>query len=94
MSEVEEGFGGRFEVVGAKREYRRWPDELKARIVTESFQAGARVSTVAQARLTCSRGGRSAFMTCVFWPGRHGRSRLSGCSISSRQDCQCGTLSL
>ena len=34
---------GRVEVVEPRRGNRRWPDELKARIVAESFQLGARV---------------------------------------------------
>lgn len=39
---------GRVEVVEPRRGNRRWPDELKARIVAESFQPGARVVDVAR----------------------------------------------
>jgi transposase len=44
----DEGFVGRFEVVEARRGNRRWPNELKARIVAESLQPGARVIDVAR----------------------------------------------
>lgn len=44
----DEGFVGRFEVVEARRGNRRWPNDLKARIVAESFQPGARVIDVAR----------------------------------------------
>nr|WP_246720545.1 transposase [Rhizobium lentis] len=43
----DEGFVGRFEVVEARRGNRRWPNDLKARIVAESLQPGARVIDVA-----------------------------------------------
>lgn len=43
-----EGFVGRFEVVEARRGNRRWPNDLKARIVAESLQPGARVVDVAR----------------------------------------------
>jgi transposase len=43
-----EGFVGRFEVVEARRGNRRWPNDLKARIVAESLQPGARVIDVAR----------------------------------------------
>ncbi len=39
---------GRVEIVEARRGNRRWPDEVKARIVAESFQPGARVGDVAR----------------------------------------------
>ena len=39
---------GRVEVVEPRRGNRRWPDELKARIVAESFQPGVRVVDVAR----------------------------------------------
>ena len=42
-----EGFVGRCEVVEPRRGNRRWPNELKARIVAESLQPGARVVDVA-----------------------------------------------
>ncbi|MEH2702964.1 MULTISPECIES: IS66-like element accessory protein TnpA [Rhizobium] len=44
----DEGFVGRFEVVEARRGNRRWPNELKPRIVAESLQPGARVIDVAR----------------------------------------------
>jgi hypothetical protein len=43
-----DGFVGRFEIVVPWRGNRRWPDVVKARIVTESFQLGARVMDVAR----------------------------------------------
>jgi len=46
MADVE-GFVGRCEVVEPRRGNRRWPNELKARIVAESLQPGARVVDVA-----------------------------------------------
>ncbi|PWL19790.1 MAG: IS66 family insertion sequence hypothetical protein [Altererythrobacter sp. XM-24bin4] len=39
---------GRVEIVGSRLGNRRWPDEVKARIVAESFQPGARVVDVAR----------------------------------------------
>lgn len=39
---------GRVQVVEPRRGNRRWPDELKARIVAESFQPGVRVVDVAR----------------------------------------------
>lgn len=47
MANDGEGFGGRCEVVARPRGNRRWPDDVKARIVAESFQPGARVVDVA-----------------------------------------------
>lgn len=49
MADGGEGFGGRIAVIGRTRGYRRWPDEIKARIVAESLQRGARVGDVARA---------------------------------------------
>lgn len=43
------GFAGRLEVVGGPSGRRRWPDDVKARIVAESFRRGARVADVARA---------------------------------------------
>lgn len=43
-----EGFVGRCEVVEPRRGNRRWPNDLKARIVAESLQPGARVVDVAR----------------------------------------------
>jgi len=43
-----EGFVGRCEVVEPRRGNRRWPDAVKARIVAESLQPGARVADVAR----------------------------------------------
>lgn len=48
MADGGDGFGGCIEVVGRTRGYRRWPTEVKARIVAESFQPGARVVDVAR----------------------------------------------
>lgn len=36
------------EVIGGVKGRRRWPDELKARIVTETLEPGARVGSVAR----------------------------------------------
>lgn len=43
-----DGFVGRCDVVEPRRGNRRWPDHVKARIVAESFQPGARVVDVAR----------------------------------------------
>ena len=48
MADGGDGFGGCIEVVQRTRGYRRWPAEVKARIVAESFQPGARVVDVAR----------------------------------------------
>ena len=48
MADGGDGFDGCIEVVQRTRGYRRWPDEVKARIVAESFQAGVRVVDVAR----------------------------------------------
>jgi len=48
MADGGEGFGGRCEVVARAHGNRRWPDDVKARIVAESFQPGARVVDVAR----------------------------------------------
>jgi len=48
MADGGDGFDGCIEVVQRTRGYRRWPDDLKARIVAESFQPGARVADVAR----------------------------------------------
>ena len=48
MADGGDGFVGRVEVVEPRRGNRRWPDDLKARIVAESFQPGARVVDVAR----------------------------------------------
>ena len=48
MADGRGGFDGCIEVVQRTRGYRRWPDEVKARIVAESFQPGVRVVDVAR----------------------------------------------
>lgn len=48
MADGGDGFYGCIEVVRRTRGYRRWPDDVKARIVAESFQPGARVADVAR----------------------------------------------
>ena len=48
MADGGDGFVGRCEVVEPRRGNRRWPDDLKVRIVAESFQPGARVVDVAR----------------------------------------------
>ncbi|MEC9103046.1 MAG: transposase [Pseudomonadota bacterium] len=47
MAGIGEGFVGHCEVVEPRRGNRRWPDEVKARIVAESLAPGARVVDVA-----------------------------------------------
>ena len=42
------GFVGRMEVVSGRTGRRRWPDDVKARIVNESFRSGAVVNEVAR----------------------------------------------
>ena len=48
MTDAADGFDGEIEIVRRTRGYRRWPDDVKARIVAESFQAGVRVAEVAR----------------------------------------------
>ena len=48
MADGGDGFGGCIEVVQRTRGYRRWPGDVKARIVAESFQPGARMADVAR----------------------------------------------
>jgi transposase len=43
-----EGFVGRIEVLTGATGRRRWPDEVKARIVAESYAPGGRVADVAR----------------------------------------------
>ena len=45
---ADDGFVGRYEVVLPRRGNRRWPDDMKARIVAESFEPGVRVADVAR----------------------------------------------
>ena len=45
---VVEGFAGRVEVIEGPSGRRSWPDDVKAHIVRESFEPGARVSDVAR----------------------------------------------
>ena len=48
MADGGEGFEGRIAVIRRTRGYRKWPEEVKARIVAESFRAGVRVVDVAR----------------------------------------------
>lgn len=48
MPDGGDGFVGRCEVVEPRRKNRRWPDDVKARIVAESLQPGVRVVDVAR----------------------------------------------
>ncbi|NDW02763.1 transposase [Yangia sp. PrR002] len=48
MADVGDEYVGRCEVVEPRRGNRRWPVDVKARIVAESFQPGARVVDVAR----------------------------------------------
>ena len=48
MADGGDGFEGRIAVVQRTRGYRKWPEEVKARIVAESFRAGVRVADVAR----------------------------------------------
>lgn len=48
MADGGSGFVGRCEVVEPRRGNRRWPNDLKARIVAESLQPGVRVADVAR----------------------------------------------
>lgn len=48
MADGGDGFDGCIEVVQRTRGYRRWPNDVKARIVAESFQPGVRVVDVAR----------------------------------------------
>ena len=45
---ADDRFVGRYEVVEPRRGNRRWPDDVKARIVAESFEPGVRVVDVAR----------------------------------------------
>ena len=47
MADGGAGFMGRCEIVEPRRRNRRWPAEVKAKIVAESLQPGARVCDVA-----------------------------------------------
>lgn len=48
MADGGDGFEGRIAVVQRTRGYRKWPEEVKARIVAESFRPGVRVVDVAR----------------------------------------------
>lgn len=45
---ADDGFVGRYDVVEPRRGNRRWPDDVKARIVAESLEPGVRVVDVAR----------------------------------------------
>ena len=45
---ADDGFDGHYEVVEPRRGNRRWPDDVKARIVAESLEPGVRVVDVAR----------------------------------------------
>ncbi|TDX22246.1 transposase [Rhodovulum visakhapatnamense] len=45
---MKDGFVGQFDVLDEPTGWRSWPDEVKARIVLESFAHGARVGDVAR----------------------------------------------
>ena len=47
-----EGFAGRMEVSSGPTGRRRWPGEVKARIIAESYAPGGRVAEVARAHGT------------------------------------------
>ena len=46
--QVVEGFAGRLEVIEGPSGRRSWPDNVKAQIVRQSFEPGAKVSEVAR----------------------------------------------
>ena len=48
MADGGDGFMGRCEIVEPRRRNRQWPAEVKAKIVAESYQPGARVVDVAR----------------------------------------------
>lgn len=48
MADGGDGFEGRIAVVQRTRGYRKWPEEMKAQIVAESFRVGVRVVDVAR----------------------------------------------
>ena len=50
MADGGDGFDGCIEVVRRTRGYRRWPDEVKGRMVAGNFQPGVRVVDVARRR--------------------------------------------
>ena len=47
-----DGYAGRIEVISGSTGRRRWPDDLKARIVAASFLPGARIADLARAHGT------------------------------------------
>ncbi|MEF2554663.1 transposase, partial [Aurantimonas sp. A2-1-M11] len=47
-TDVGDGFVGRMEVVSGRTGRRSWPDDVKGRIVGESFRPGAVVNDVAR----------------------------------------------
>lgn len=62
---AKDGDGGplRYLVIPGPTGRRRWPDEVKARIVAESLAPGARIGDLARQYLACGvtdKGGRAA----------------------------------
>ena len=78
MADGWDGFGGCIEVVQRTRGYRRWPAEVKARIVAESFQPGVRVVDVAR------RHGLAAHQLSDW--RRHARQGLLVCGSALKVD--------
>ena len=79
MTDVADGFDGQIEIARRARDFRRWPDDVNAWIVAESFQPGVRVADVgpvmvllpASFQIGAARRGR------ICWPSRRRRWRTS-----------------
>ena len=52
LDATSDGYAGRMEVIAGATGRRRWPDDVKARIVAASFLPGARIADVARAQGT------------------------------------------